>query len=128
MVGKHGDHIGGEREAARLLASGKADAACVLDSNFSLFINEGTLDPGTTEVLASTPPYDHCNFTALATLTALTAQRFTEVLLSMSITDPSVRTFMEMEGLRQWLRGRTSGYAQLQAALTPSLPAVHAHD
>src|SRR6516225_4756922 len=63
MVGKHGDHVGGERDAARALAAGNADAACVLDSNYTVFINEGTLDPGTTRVLASTPPYDHCNFT-----------------------------------------------------------------
>lgn len=45
MVGKHGDHVGGERDAAKALASGAADAACVLDANYSVFINEGTLDP-----------------------------------------------------------------------------------
>ncbi|HKN60272.1 MAG TPA: PhnD/SsuA/transferrin family substrate-binding protein, partial [Candidatus Acidoferrales bacterium] len=33
MVGKHGDHVGGERDAAKALAAGAADAACVLDSN-----------------------------------------------------------------------------------------------
>src|SRR5215831_2071105 len=63
MVGKHGDHVGGERDAARALVEGKADAACLLDSNYPVFINEGTLDGGTTRVLATTPPYDHCNFT-----------------------------------------------------------------
>ncbi len=47
MVGKHGDHVGGERDAAKALA-GAADAACVLDANYPVFINEGTLDPGTT--------------------------------------------------------------------------------
>lgn len=56
MLGKHGDHVGGEREAARALATSKADAACVLDSNYLVFINDGTLDPGTTQVLATTPP------------------------------------------------------------------------
>ena len=64
MVGKHGDHVGGERDAAKALASGTADAACVLDANYAVFINEGTLDPGTTRVLATTPPFDHCNFTS----------------------------------------------------------------
>ena len=66
MVGKHGDHVGGEREAAKALAAGLADAACVLDANYPVFINEGTLDPGTTRVLATTPPFDHCNFTVRA--------------------------------------------------------------
>ncbi len=76
MVGKHGDHAGGERDAARALARGTADAVCVLDSNHIVFISEGTLDPGTTRVLASTPPYDHCNFTVRGELPQARAQRF----------------------------------------------------
>ena len=32
LVGKHGDHIGGERDAARALVRGDADAACMIDS------------------------------------------------------------------------------------------------
>src|ERR1700728_4885547 len=30
LVGKHGDHIGGERDAVRALVNGAADAACIL--------------------------------------------------------------------------------------------------
>jgi len=117
MVGKHGDHVGGEREAARALASGKADAACVLDSNYMLFINEGTLDPETTRVLASTRPFDHCNFTAAPDLQETLRQRFTQELLRMSVEDPDVRTCMEMEGVKEWLPGRTSEYGQLEEAV-----------
>jgi len=84
MVGKHGDHVGGERDAARALAAGSADAACVLDGNYTVFINEGTLDPGTTRVLASTPPFDHCNFTVNADLPQERWQPFVETLLGMS--------------------------------------------
>jgi phosphonate transport system substrate-binding protein len=32
LVGKHGEHIGGERDAARALLAGRADAACLLMS------------------------------------------------------------------------------------------------
>ncbi len=117
MVGKHGDHVGGERNAARALATGKANAACVLDANYTVFINEGTLDPGTTRVLASTPSYDHCNFTVRADLPEEQARRFVEVLLGMSFQDPEVRTLMELEGLKRWLPARTSGYAQLEKAV-----------
>ena len=117
MVGKHGDHLGGERDAARALAAGNADAACVLDANFTVFINEGTLDPGTTRVLASTPPFDHCNFTVRADLPEELSRPFIEVLLGMSFQDPEVRTLMELEGLKQWLPARTSGYAQLERAV-----------
>ncbi|MBI4460777.1 MAG: phosphate/phosphite/phosphonate ABC transporter substrate-binding protein [Acidobacteria bacterium] len=117
MVGKHGDHVGGEREAAQALAAGRADAACVLDSNYLLFLNEGTLEPDTTRVLATTPPYDHCNFTALSSLSGERRQRFVRALLEMSFQDAAVRPFMEMEGLKRWVPGRETGYEQLERAV-----------
>lgn len=117
MVGKHGDHVGGERDAARALAAGRADAACVLDGNYTVFINEGTLDPGTTRVLASTPLFDHCNFTVKAELPQERWQPFVDILLGMSFENPDVRTLMELEGLKQWLPARTTGYALLQRAV-----------
>jgi len=117
MEGKHGDHVGGERDAARALAAGKADAACVLDANYPVFVNEGTLDPGQTRVLASTPPYDHCNFTVTQAIPEERSQPFVDVLLAMSFDDPSVRGLMEMEGLKKWLPARTLGYKQLEKAV-----------
>ena len=47
-VGLHGDHIGGERAAARALAAGEVDAACMIDANHLLFAREGTLAAGST--------------------------------------------------------------------------------
>lgn len=117
MVGKHGDHVGGERDAARALVSGAADAACVLDANYGVFINEGTLDPGTTRVLATTPAFDHCNFTVRASLPADRWNPFVDALLGMSFQDSEVRAFMEMEGLTKWLPARTTGYTQLEKAV-----------
>ena len=55
LVGKHGDHIGGERDAARALLRGEADAACCIDGNHLLFTQEGTLPAGATRVVAHTP-------------------------------------------------------------------------
>jgi phosphonate transport system substrate-binding protein len=117
MVGKHGDHVGGERDAARALAAGQADAACVLDANYAVFINEGTLDPGTTRALATTPPFDHCNFTVRTDSPAELIQPFLDELLAMRFEDPAVRVYMELEGLKKWLPARTSGYAQLEKAV-----------
>jgi ABC-type phosphate/phosphonate transport system substrate-binding protein len=117
MVGKHGDHVGGERDAARALATGRADAACMLDVNYLVFINEGTLDPGTTRVLASTQPFDHCNFTAAPGVPDEVALLFVDALLGMSIKDPDVRTSMDLEGVKEWLPARTSGYSQLEEAV-----------
>jgi phosphonate transport system substrate-binding protein len=38
----------------------------------------------------------------------------------MSFDDPAVRPLLEMEGLRQWLPGRTSGYGPLNRAVERS--------
>ncbi|MCA9706252.1 MAG: phosphate/phosphite/phosphonate ABC transporter substrate-binding protein [Myxococcales bacterium] len=117
LVGKHGDHIGGERDAARALAGGEVDAACMIDGNHLLFAKEGTLPPGSTRVLAQTSPYDHCNFTVLDDAPAPLVARFRELLLSMRYDDPVVRPLLDLEGLKEWRPGRTAGYAPLQAAL-----------
>lgn len=116
LLGKHGDHIGGEREAIRALLRGEVDAACVLDGNLLAFAREGTLPPGAVRVLAQTPPYDHCNFTVLDGVDSASEARFMELLLGMSWEDPKVRHLMDLEGLRAWRPGRLHGYAPLERA------------
>ena len=116
-VGLHGDHIGGERDAARALAAGEVDAACMIDGNHLLFSREGTLAPGATRVVAQTPPYDHCNMTVTEAVPADLVGRFGELLLDMSYADPEVRPLLDLEGLTAWRPGRTSGYAALEAAV-----------
>jgi len=115
-VGKHGDHVGGERDAALALMAGKADAACLIDGNHLLFGTDGTLPPGSTRILAQTATYDHCNFTALSTASPdLVA--FKALLLAMAYEDPAVRPLLDLEGLKEWREGRTSGYRPLEAAV-----------
>jgi ABC-type phosphate/phosphonate transport system substrate-binding protein len=116
-VGKHGDHVGGERDAARALLSGAADAACMIDGNHLLFGVEGTLPAGSTVILAQTPPYDHCNFTVTDAAPAGQIDRFVDLLLGMSYDDPEVRPLLDLEGLKAWRPGRTSGYTQLEQAV-----------
>ena len=115
--GKHGDHIGGERDAAKALMSLDADACCILDANRLVFAKEGTLPTGATEIVATTEPFDHCNFTVLDNAPKATIDRFVELLLAMAYTDPNVRPLLDMEGLKQWLPGRVSGYAALNRAV-----------
>jgi ABC-type phosphate/phosphonate transport system substrate-binding protein len=117
LGGKHGDHIGGEREAARALIAGAVDAACMIDSNHLLFINEGTLPAGTTRALAQTAPYDHCNFTALDDAPRELVTRFRDLLLGMSYDDPEVRPLLDLEGLKAWKPGRVDGYRALERAV-----------
>jgi ABC-type phosphate/phosphonate transport system substrate-binding protein len=117
MVTKHGDHVGGERDAVRALVGGEVDAACVIDGNQLLFAREGTVAPDAIRVLTRTGPYDHCTMTVLDDIDQPTVDRFVELLLSMSFDDPAVRPLLELEGLREWRPGRTSGYTQLEAAV-----------
>jgi ABC-type phosphate/phosphonate transport system substrate-binding protein len=117
LGGKHGDHVGGERDAARALASGAVDAACMIDGNHLLFTQEGTLPAGRSTVLARTPAFDHCNFTTSPGAPAALLDRFVELVMSMSFDDPQVRPLLELEGLREWRPGRTSGYARLAHAV-----------
>ena len=117
MVGKHGDHIGGEREAATALKSGQVNAACLLDSNLLTFSQEGLFSPGTVKVIGRTPIYDHCNFTVLDKRYPDLVERFQTLLLDMSYSNPKVRPLLDLEGLKAWRPGRTKGYGPLQKAI-----------
>ena len=48
------------------------------------------------------------------------AHRFINLLLSMSYDDPAVRPLLDLEGLRAWQPGRTTGYALLDTAVNDS--------
>jgi len=117
LAGKHGDHIGGERDAARALMNGDADAACILDGNRLGFTREGTISSSATRILAQTPPFDHCNLTVLDRAPSSLINRFRDLLLEMSYASDEVRPLFDLEGLKRWLPGRTQGYAQLAAAV-----------
>jgi phosphonate transport system substrate-binding protein len=117
LAGKHGDHVGGEREAARALAVGEVDAACLLDGNRRLFESEGMFAPRGVTVLARTDPYDHCNFTVTSASPEQLVERFKQLLLGMSYEDPEAKPLLDLEGLRRWVPGRSEGYWQLEAAV-----------
>jgi phosphonate transport system substrate-binding protein len=117
MVAKHGDHVGGERDAVKSLMAGGADAACVIDGNQLVFAQEGTIQARSVRILTRTAPYDHCAMTVLDDVDQPTVDRFVELLLSMSFDDPAVRPLLQLEGLKQWRPGRTSGYQHLEDAV-----------
>ncbi|WP_426390028.1 phosphate/phosphite/phosphonate ABC transporter substrate-binding protein [Variovorax sp. R-27] len=117
LGGKHGDHIGGERDAAIALMAGEVDACCLIDGNHLAFGLDGTLPSGSTRVLARTGAYDHCNFTTSPGAPAALIDSFVSLLMAMRWDDPQVRPLLELEGLREWRAGRTSGYALLERAV-----------
>jgi phosphonate transport system substrate-binding protein len=120
-VGLHGDHVGGEREAARALFAprpeDRADAALMIDSNLLLFAREGVLPSGSVRILAQTPPFDHCTMTAGPSADEKLTSRLGELLLGMDYGDPDLRPLLDLEGLKQWLPPRLPGYEQLERAV-----------
>ena len=131
-VGLHGDHIGGERDAARALFAAdpadRVDAACMIDSNLLLFGREGVVPAGAVRVLAQTPPYDHCTMTAGPSAAGGTdggtggggvadVARLGELLLGMDYADAALRPLLDLEGLKEWRPPRLSGYEQLERAV-----------
>jgi ABC-type phosphate/phosphonate transport system substrate-binding protein len=117
-VGLHGDHIGGERDAARALVAGVVDAACIIDGNHLAFGTEGTLPAGATTIVGQTDRYDHCNMTVRSDDPHPGVARFKALLLGMSYSDAEVRPLLDLEGLKAWEDGRTSGYGLLEAAVS----------
>ncbi|HHH28516.1 MAG TPA: phosphate/phosphite/phosphonate ABC transporter substrate-binding protein [Polyangiaceae bacterium] len=117
LVGKHGDHVGGERDAAKALMAGEVHACCMIDGNHLVFTGEGTLPKDGTTILAQTGHYDHCNFTVLDDVDEALVNRFVELLLAMRYDDPKVRPLLDLEGLKAWKPGRTEGYALLERAV-----------
>jgi ABC-type phosphate/phosphonate transport system substrate-binding protein len=117
-VGLHGDHVGGERDAAKALVAGEVDAACILAANHLVFSREGTLPAGSTAVLIETEPFDHCNMTVNDDVVGAHARdRFADLLLSMDYGDETVRPLLDLEGLKQWVPGRLDLYQPLERAV-----------
>lgn len=117
LVGKHGDHVGGERDAFRCLERGEADACAMLDLNWNAWTADGTVNPGAFRILASTDPFDHCVFTVRHDFAADRESAWLDVLFSMSYANPKHREMMDLEGLKAWLPGRTSGFGPLGEAV-----------
>lgn len=117
LGGKHGDHIGGERDAAQALMQGEVDACWMIDGNYQAFSQEGTLPSGETKILSHTGQYDHCIFTFSPGVAEIASQKFSEIILGMKWSNPEVRPLLELEGLKEWRAGRTSGFKLLEHAV-----------
>jgi phosphonate transport system substrate-binding protein len=117
LVGKHGDHVGGELQAFQYLHRGEADASALLDLNWERWTHDGTIDPHAYRILTTTATFDHCCFTVRADFSQEREQEFLRVLFAMRYDDPKHREMMDLEGLKAWVPGRTTGYTLLQEAV-----------
>jgi ABC-type phosphate/phosphonate transport system substrate-binding protein len=118
LIGKHGDHVGGELEAFRSLERGYAAASAMLDLNWETWTRDGTIDPQMFRIVAQTPRFDHCVFTVRQDLDPIRERRWLDALFAMRYDIPEHREMMDLEGLKAWLPGRTSGFEALTAAVS----------
>jgi phosphonate transport system substrate-binding protein len=116
-LGKHGDTGDSELRVVRAVAEGDADAGAIGDTTWAAMRSEGFAPAGELEVVWRSPTYYHCNFTALPSFDAARAARWRAALLAMSYDDPALRGVMDLEGVKRWLPGDKSGYADLTAAM-----------
>ena len=92
------------------MLDGEADAAAVGAASWDIFVRAGDVPPGRLAPFWTSPPYNHCNFTALASLDAERADAWTAHLLAMDWANPEHRRILELEGLREWVPPELDGY------------------
>ncbi|HEX4565980.1 MAG TPA: phosphate/phosphite/phosphonate ABC transporter substrate-binding protein [Vicinamibacterales bacterium] len=117
LVGKHGDHIGGERDAFESVRAGHADACAMLDLNWQAWSSDGTIDPQQFVVIGETDRFDHCVFTTRNDIDRALEKRWLDALFAMRYDNPAHREMMDLEGLKAWMTGRTSGFGPLTGAV-----------
>lgn len=115
-VGKHGDTGRSEAEVVRAVLDGRADAGAV-GSPFWKTVNTERLVPeGALTEIWTSPPFNHCMFTARPDLDPSLGQTFAEALSGMSYDNPSHRLVLDAEGLRRWEVPHLDGYNSLRQA------------
>lgn len=115
-VGLHGDHVGGELDAAKAMLSGEVEASWMLDLNYKSWLEDGTLDKNQVEILEKTPHFDHCIFSASPNVSKEDFKKYTHILHKMDYNNPDHKEMMDMEGLKEWVPGRLEGFEQITKA------------
>jgi phosphonate transport system substrate-binding protein len=116
LSGLHGDHVGGELEAFKALDAGAVEASWMIDLNWNNWTKDGTVNPERYQILDTTGRYDHCVFTVNESFPRDRENTFLETLFKMDYNNPVHKKMMDLEGLKQWLPGRTTGFELLGAA------------
>jgi ABC-type phosphate/phosphonate transport system substrate-binding protein len=115
-LGKHGDTGDSELHVLRAVRDGRADAGAIGDATWALLATTAPQECDGLRVAWRSPTYYHCNFTALPGFAAGPA--WARTLLGMSYDDPTVRTEMDLEGVKRWLPCDKGGYTDLTAAMS----------
>ena len=115
-VGKHGDTGTSEQEVIRAVLDGRADAGAIGSPFWNAVRAEHLVPEGALTEIWSSPPFNHCMFTARSDLDQALEQQFAKALFAMSYDNPTHRPVLEAEGLREWIEPRLDAYGELREA------------
>jgi phosphonate transport system substrate-binding protein len=115
-LGKHGDTGASEVEVVRAVLDGRADAGAIGSPFWKAVRSERLVPEGALADIWTSPPYNHCMFTARPGLDPALDRRFAEALSAMSYDNPVHRAVLDAEGLERWLPPRLDGYDALREA------------
>lgn len=115
-VGKHGDTGRSETEVVRAVLDGRADAGAIGSPFWKTVCSERLVPEGALTEIWTSPPYNHCMFTARPDLDPSLEQQFAKALSAMSYDNPSHRAVLDAEGLRRWESPHLDGYDSLRQA------------
>jgi phosphonate transport system substrate-binding protein len=115
-VGKHGDTGASEVEVIRAVLDGRADAGAIGSPFWKTARGERLVPDGALTEIWTSPPYNHCMFTARPDFDASLERRFVDALLAMNYDNPVHRAVLEAEGLHHWEKPHLDGYISLREA------------
>jgi phosphonate transport system substrate-binding protein len=115
-VGKHGDTGTSEAEVIRAVLDGRADAGAIGSPFWTAVRSERLVPEGALTEIWTSPPYNHCMFTARPDLDRSLERRFADALSGMSYDNPNHRQVLDAEGLRRWLPPHLDAYDSLREA------------
>lgn len=113
-VGKHGDTGRSETEVLDSLLQGNLDAGAVGESSWAQL---GPSAASQLKCIWTSPPYSHCNFTALPDFDDEASKLFVNTLLKMDYEIPEHRHILDLEGLKRWVPGEKKGYDKIFEAV-----------
>jgi ABC-type phosphate/phosphonate transport system substrate-binding protein len=115
-LGKHGDTGTSESDVVRAVLDGRADAGAIGSPFWNAVRGERLVPEGALKEIWSSPPFNHCMFTARSDLDPALEKAFAKALFAMSFDNPIHRPVLEAEGLRQWIAPQLDAYASLRDA------------
>ena len=115
-LGKHGDTGASEVEVVRAVLEGRADVGAIGSPFWKTVRSERLVPEGALTEIWTSPPFNHCMFTARPDLDPLLGERFAQALSGMSYDNPSHRAVLDAEGLHHWEPPHLDGYDSLRQA------------